>query len=108
MVLAGIVGGALNGLAVTGLGIKPFVVTLSTLYIGRGFALWLTETRALNLPDSLLAVGSARLAGVPVPVVALVLVLVGAHLTLQRTPPLAATSTRWAPTPRRRAGPGCR
>jgi ribose transport system permease protein len=86
VVVAGLAGGALNGLAVTRLGIKPFVVTLSTLYIGRGFALWLTETRALNLPDSLLAVGSARIAGVPVPVLALGAVLVGAHLTLQHTP----------------------
>lgn len=85
VVVAGLVGGALNGIAVTRLGIKPFVVTLSTLYIGRGFALWLTETRALNLPDSLLTVGSARLAGIPVPVVAVVLVLGGAHLTLERT-----------------------
>ena len=86
VVVAGLVGGALNGLAVTRLGIKPFVVTLSTLYIGRGFALWLTETRALNLPDALLAVGSARIAGVPVPVLALGAVLIAAHLTLQRTP----------------------
>lgn len=85
VVVAGLIGGALNGIAVTRLGIKPFVVTLSTLYIGRGFALWLTETRALNLPDSLLTVGSARLAGIPVPVVAVALVLVGAHLTLERT-----------------------
>ena len=83
---AGLVGGTLNGLAVTRLGIKPFVVTLSTLYIGRGFALWLTETRALNLPESLLVVGSARLYGVPVPVLVLVVVLVVAHVTLQQTP----------------------
>jgi ribose transport system permease protein len=86
VVAAGLVGGALNGLAVARLGIKPFVVTLSTLYIGRGFALWLTETRALNLPESLLAVGSARLVGLPVPVLALGAVLIAAHLTLQRTP----------------------
>jgi ribose transport system permease protein len=86
VVVAGLAGGALNGLAVTRLGIKPFVVTLSTLYIGRGFALWLTETRALNLPESLLTVGSARLVGLPVPVLALAAVLIAAHLTLQRTP----------------------
>jgi ribose transport system permease protein len=86
VVLAGLVGGALNGLAVTRLGIKPFVVTLSTLYIGRGFALWLTGTRALNLPDALLAVGSARLLGVPAPVLALGGVLLAAHVTLRHTP----------------------
>jgi ribose transport system permease protein len=84
--LAGLAGGALNGLAVTRLGIKPFVVTLATLYIGRGFGLWLTETRALNLPESLLAVGAARLGGVPVPVLALGAVLVVSHLTLSATP----------------------
>jgi len=86
VILAGVAGGAVNGLAVTRLGIKPFVVTLSTLYIGRGFALWLTETRALNLPETLLAVGSARLLGVPLPVVTLALVLGAAHLTLEQTP----------------------
>jgi ribose transport system permease protein len=86
VVLAGLAGGALNGLAVTRLGIKPFVVTLSTLYIGRGFALWLTETRALNLPDTLLAVGSARPWGVPAPVLALAVVLLGGHLALRHTP----------------------
>jgi ribose transport system permease protein len=85
VVLAGLAGGLVNGLAVTRLGIKPFVVTLSTLYIGRGFALWLTETRALNLPESLLAVGSARPAGGPVPGLVLGIVLVSAHLVLVHT-----------------------
>ena len=74
-----------NALVVTRLGVKPFVVTLATLYIGRGFGLWLTQTRALNLPDSLLLVGSARVAGVPLPVLVLAAVLVAAHVVLERT-----------------------
>jgi ribose transport system permease protein len=82
----GLAWGLANGLVVTRLGVKPFVVTLATLYIGRGFALWLTETRALNLPDSLLVVGSARVVGVPLPVLVLAAVLVAAHVVLERTP----------------------
>jgi ribose transport system permease protein len=82
----GLAWGLANGLVVTRLGVKPFVVTLATLYIGRGFALWLTGTRAINLPDSLLVVGSARVAGVPLPVLVLGAVLAAAHVVLERTP----------------------
>ena len=81
----GLAWGLGNALVVTRLGVKPFVVTLATLYIGRGFGLWLTQTRALNLPDSLLLVGSARVAGVPLPVLVLAAVLVAAHVVLEWT-----------------------
>jgi ribose transport system permease protein len=82
---AGLAWGLANGLVVAQLGVKPFVVTLATLYVGRGFGLWLTETRALNLPESLLLVGSARVVGVPLPVLVLGSVLLAAHLVLERT-----------------------
>jgi len=78
--------GAVNAFFVTKAGVKAFVVTLSTLYIGRGLGLWITETRALNLPETMLQVGSARLLGVPVPAVVLALVLVASHVVLARTP----------------------
>jgi ribose transport system permease protein len=81
----GLAWGLGNGLVVTRLGVKPFVVTLATLYVGRGFGLWLTETRALNLPESLLLVGSAHVAGVPLPVLVLAAVLAAAHVVLERT-----------------------
>jgi ribose transport system permease protein len=82
---AGLAWGLANGLVVAQLGVKPFVVTLATLYVGRGFGLWLTETRALNLPESLLLVGSARVVGVPLPVLVLGGVLLAAHVVLERT-----------------------
>lgn len=78
--------GAVNAFFVTKAGVKAFVVTLSTLYIGRGLGLWITETRALNLPETMLQVGSARLLGAPVPAVVLALVLVASHVVLARTP----------------------
>jgi ribose transport system permease protein len=82
----GLVFGGINALFITGLRIVAFVVTLATLFIGRGFALWITETRAMNLPESFLHIGSARVAGVPVPVLIFVGVVVLAHLTLSHTP----------------------
>jgi ribose transport system permease protein len=91
LALAAIVGcgllcGLINALFITRLKILPFIVTLATLYAGRGFGLWLTETRAMNLPENLLRLGTAKLFGVPVPVLVFAIVLVLAHLVLQRTP----------------------
>jgi ribose transport system permease protein len=85
ILLAGMLAGAFNALCITWLRIIPFIVTLATLYFGRGFGLWLTETRAMNLPESILRIGSARIAGIPFPVLMLALVIVVAHLVLTRT-----------------------
>jgi len=85
MLAAGIAAGTLNALLITRLGIIAFIATLGTLYAGRGFGLWLTETRAMNLPESFLHLGSAKLAGVPLPLVVFAVVLTLAHVTLTRT-----------------------
>lgn len=85
ILLAGMLYGACNALCVTWLRIIPFIVTLATLYFGRGFGLWLTETRAMNLPESILRIGSARIMGIPFPVLMLGIVVLAAHLVLTRT-----------------------
>ncbi len=77
--------GAVNALLITRLGVMPFVVTLATLYVGRGFALWVTQTRAMNLPESFLQLGAVKLAGIPLPIVLFAAVLLLAHLTLTCT-----------------------
>jgi ribose transport system permease protein len=82
----GVVFGLVNALIITRLRIVPFIVTLGTLYLGRGFALWLTETRAMNLPSSFLAIGSGRFLGLPIPVMVFGVVLAVAYLVLTRTP----------------------
>jgi ribose transport system permease protein len=78
--------GVVNALFVTKAGVKAFVVTLATLYAGRGLGLWITQTRALNLPETMLQVGSARVLGVPAPAFVLALVLVASHVVLAHTP----------------------
>jgi ribose transport system permease protein len=84
--LAGAIYGAVNALLVTRLAIPAFIVTLGTLYLGRGFGLWMTETRAMNLPENLLQIGAARVFGVPVPILVFLLVLAVAHVALAETP----------------------
>ena len=86
MLLVGAGFGAVNGLFITRLGIMAFVVTLATRYFGRGLGLQITETRAMNLPDSFYELGAARVVGVPVPVLIFAVVVVVAHVVLTRTP----------------------
>jgi ribose transport system permease protein len=82
----GTAGGAVNAFLITRLRILPFVATLGTLYIGRGLGLWITQTRAMNLPESFLILGTARMAGLPLPLLLLGVVVAAAHLVLTRTP----------------------
>jgi ribose transport system permease protein len=77
--------GLLNAALIVRLRLLPFIVTLAVLYAGRGFGLWLTETRAMNLPESVLRIGSASF-GVPAPVWILAAVVAAAEFTLSRTP----------------------
>lgn len=77
--------GGLNAFVIVRLRVMAFIVTLATLYIGRGLGLFVTQTRSMNLPESMLAVGSARLAGVPVPVLLALATVVVAHVVLSST-----------------------
>lgn len=86
LIVTGFFCGACNALLVTRFGIVAFIATLGTLYAGRGLGLWITQTRAMNLPESFLQIGTAKVAGVPLPILILTLVVVVAHLTLTRTP----------------------
>ena len=86
MLGVGLVGGAVNALLVTRLKLVAFIATLATLYIGRGLGRWVTQTRAINLPDSFLALGSAKWLGVPLPLWIAGVVILLAQLTLSHTP----------------------
>jgi ribose transport system permease protein len=78
--------GALNAFFIVRLRVLAFIVTLGTLYFGRGLGLWITETRAMNLPESVTRLGSERVLGVPFPIVAFLCLLAAAHVLLTRTP----------------------
>lgn len=83
----GLACGLFNAAIITRLRMMPFIVTLATLSIGRGLGLFITQTRAMNLPDEFLRVGSARVLGVvPLPIATMAAVLIVAHVVLSRTP----------------------
>ena len=86
MIGIGVLGGAVNALLVTRLKLVAFIATLATLYIGRGTGRWITQTRAMNLPDSFLALGSAKWLGVPLPLWIAGAVVLLAQLVLTHTP----------------------
>ncbi len=84
--LVGLLYGCVNALFIARLRMIPFMVTLATLYLGRGLALRISETRAMNLPESLLRIGTTRFFGwMPVPVLIAAGVVATAHLVLSRT-----------------------
>jgi ribose transport system permease protein len=78
--------GLLNALFIVHLKLLPFIVTLAALYVERGFALYLTATRAMNLPESILRLGAGRLAGIPLPIWFLSVTLIVMQLILSGTP----------------------
>ncbi len=82
----GLAFGFVNAFFVYRVKIIPFIVTLATLYMGRGLGLYISQTRAINLPESLLQLGSARWLGVPLPVFVLLVVVALAHVVLNHTP----------------------
>ncbi len=82
----GSVAGMLNAFFVTRFRIAPFIVTLAMLFIARGFGLWFTKTRAMNMPDAVTGLGNSSFLGIPLPVIVLGAVCITAHLVLTRTP----------------------
>ncbi|HSM59074.1 MAG TPA: ABC transporter permease [Candidatus Sulfomarinibacteraceae bacterium] len=84
--LAGGLVGVLNGVMVTGIGINPVIATLGMLYVARGMALVLAD--GLTIPvfhESFAELGSARLAGIPLPVLIFFLLLIVGMIVMQYT-----------------------
>lgn len=72
--LVALLGGTLNAIIVVRLRIIPFIATLGMLFVARGFGLWLTNTRAMNMPSAMTALGTARWLGIPAPIVMMLVV----------------------------------
>ena len=85
MLAIGLIFGAINAFFITRVRIVAFIVTLALLFVGRGFALWITQTRAINLPESFLGLGTSRIVGIPVPLLVFGCVALIAHTVLTRT-----------------------
>ncbi|AHM61177.1 inner-membrane translocator [Flammeovirgaceae bacterium 311] len=85
VLLIGIMYGYVNSFFIYRFKVVPFIVTLATFYMGRGIGLLISETRAVNLPDTFLLIGTSRIFGIPFPIAILFVVVLIAHLVLTKT-----------------------
>ncbi len=84
--LAGAVVGLANGLLVTVVNLNPFIATLGMQSVIRGFDYITTNGQVVfGVPNAFGVLGAGQVAGVPVPLIILVIVAILAHLLLSRT-----------------------
>ena len=78
--------GALNGLAVTKMKMPPFIATLATMNVIRGFAYIITDSKPVSVTNSFFEFAGAGFIG-PVPIAAIyvIIVFVVLWVTLNRT-----------------------
>lgn len=84
--LAGVAIGAFNGFVVTKSKVPPFIVTLGTMTIGRGLALILSKGRPIsNLSEEFNFIGGGNIAGIPFPIIILIVAFVICSVLLNKT-----------------------
>jgi inositol transport system permease protein len=77
--------GLVNGSLIARFKIPPFIATLGMMTIARGFALIYSERPVSGLTDSYNYIGQGEPFGIPVPIVILAVVAIGAHVMLNNT-----------------------
>lgn len=67
MIGVGLIGGFVNGMAVAVLGLVPFAVTLATMTLAGGFAVWMTDgTSIYGMPYQFSLSVMSRIGGIPI------------------------------------------
>jgi ribose/xylose/arabinose/galactoside ABC-type transport system permease subunit len=85
--IAGAAIGFLNGSLIAVFGLQPIIVTISTMTIVRGLAMWLSESRPIfgTLPDDFFLLFNSRVLGLPLPVVIFCFISIVAVFCLSNT-----------------------
>lgn len=85
--IAGALIGFANGVLIAGLGLQPIIVTVSSMAIVRGLAMWMSESRPIfgTLPKELFLLFDGRVLGVPIPVMIFALLALCAMFFLGNT-----------------------
>ncbi len=86
MIAVAVLGGTVNGLAVAYLKMIPFVVTLSTMAVFSGAAIWVTNAVSVTgIPRSFITTVMGDIWIIPIPVIVFLVVTVIAQLFLTRS-----------------------
>src|SRR5699024_6809172 len=84
--LAGAIIGVINGVIITKGSVAPFIVTLGMMTIARGAALVISGGRPVSgLSPSFNAIGTTKIAGIPLPVIILLLIFFLSLFLLNKT-----------------------
>jgi len=83
--LIGLAFGAINAWFITRLRVAAFITTLATLFIGRGLALYLSDTKMVFFNDEILTFGRSAYLGIPSAIWAFAVVFVIALVVLRET-----------------------
>jgi len=80
--------GAINGLLITKVGIPAFLVTLGTMGITKGFAMWITNTAAVPILNDTFnfVFGTGDILGFPILFIWTIVILIIGHFILKKTP----------------------
>jgi inositol transport system permease protein len=92
----GVLCGAINGSLIAGFKIPPFIATLGMMTVARGFALIYSNRPVSGLTDTYNFIGQGEIfkvipirgqppLGLPIPIIILALVAIGAHIMLNHT-----------------------
>ncbi|WP_346355498.1 ABC transporter permease [Azotosporobacter soli] len=82
----GVVLGCFNGFLITRANVPPFIATLGTMTAARGFTLVYTDGRPITgMDDAFRFLGGGYIAGIPVPVVLMIIVFAAAYVVLRQT-----------------------
>lgn len=83
--LTGAVLGGINAFFVVGLRVVPFVVTLATTFLFRGFGIWLTSSTQFDFSEDMRRFGLSSVAGLPTPVIIFAAMALLMYLVLSHT-----------------------
>ncbi|MBY3298878.1 ABC transporter permease [Rhizobium laguerreae] len=85
--IAGAAVGFINGILIAGLRLQPIIVTVSTMAVVRGLAMWLSDSRPIfgTLPKEFFQLAEGLIAGIPVPVIIFAILAVTTMLFLGNT-----------------------
>jgi len=83
----GLAGGLINGLLITKLKVAPFITTLGMMTSAKGVAMLYTGGNSVSgLMPSYKILGGGRIAGIPIPIIIMVVIAVIMYLLLNHTP----------------------
>lgn len=86
VLLAGAVVGLFNAFFINGIKLEPFIATLATMSIVRGIAFILSDGKPIFIEnDTFIALGKDRIAGIPIPVIILLIAFIIFGFILNKT-----------------------